>query len=65
MPVAGDVYCRAGAGCDGAGGAAGGVDQALHSLEQVSYIVEISTHAGYILRYVYVKIFLNIRYFVF
>ena len=46
MPVAGDVYCRAGAGCDGAGGAAGGVDQALHSLEQVSYIVEISVVYG-------------------
>ena len=42
MFVAGDVHCCAGVGCDGAGGAAGGVDQALHSLEQVSYIVEIS-----------------------
>ena len=39
MSVAGDVHYCAGAGCDGAGGAAGGVDQALHSLDQVSYIV--------------------------
>ena len=38
---------RAGAGSDRAFGAVGGADQALHSVEQVSYIIGISAHDGY------------------
>ena len=60
--MAWDVYCRAGVGGGRAGGAAGGADQALHSLEQVSYIIDISTHDGYILRFVFVK-FLDYKIF--
>ena len=49
MLVAGTVYSGPGAGGHWAGGAVGSADQALHSLEQVSYIIDISTHGGYIL----------------
>ena len=37
---------RAGAGSDRAFGAVGGADQALHSVEQVSYIIGICAHDG-------------------
>ena len=46
MLLAGAVHSGPGAGGHWAGGAIGGANQALHTLEQVSYIIDISVLYG-------------------